>query len=99
MKINKKSLIYIVIVLIAAIILVFILKANKICVVTFDTRGGTIYASENVKCGQRVTKPADPELEGYEFISWLDPETNKEFDFNSYINKDITIKAHYQKIN
>jgi len=93
---NIKYVIYIVGGLVAGIIVFFVLQANKTCVVTYDTKGGTIYASNNLKCGEKAKKPADPVLEGYTFINWLDTN-NKEFDFNKPIEKDTTIVAHYQK--
>jgi hypothetical protein len=91
-----KYLIYVVGALIAGFIVFIILSANKTCVVTYDTKGGTIYASDNLKCGEKAKKPVDPILEGYTFINWLDKD-NKEFDFDKPIIEDTTIVAHYQK--
>ena len=64
---NVKSIIYVVIAIIVAIVLFLILQANKTCVVTFDTHGGSIggviYASKNVKCGTKVEKPEEKLLD------------------------------------
>ncbi len=39
----------------------------------------------------------NPLKNGYKFVSWQD-ESGKDFDFNSKISKDITLKATYEKI-
>ena len=38
--------------------------------VTFESKGGTAVAEETVLNGKTVTKPADPEKEGFWFIGW-----------------------------
>jgi len=38
--------------------------------VTFDTKGGSSIASQEVVEGQKVTKPSNPTKEGYEFMYW-----------------------------
>ena len=95
MKEKVKNILSIIGVVAFIIVLIVVIKVNKTCVVAFDTSGGTIYASKNVKCGEKVERPADPVLEGYTFVNWIDPYTKEEFDFNSPINKDIMIKANY----
>ena len=98
---NIKYVFYVVGVLIVIIVVYFVLQANKTCVVTFDTHGGSIggviYASKNVKCGTKVEKPEDPILNGYKFVKWVIPGTDEEFDFNKYIEKDIKIDAKWEK--
>ena len=91
----KKNVIYSVLVVIAIIVVALILKINKKCVVTFDTGGGTIYASKQLKCGSTIKKPEDPYLPGYSFVKWVDIKTNEEFDFSKNVDSDITIKAIY----
>ena len=94
----KKNLLYVIGGLIAFCLVLLVLRLNRTCIVTFDTSGGTIYASENVKCGNPVNKPNDPVMDGYKFVEWYDAATNTIYDFNKPVEKDITIKARYNKI-
>ena len=63
--------------------------------VTFDTNGGTVIASQNVKENGVVTKPTDPTLEGYTFVEWLLNGTT--YDFTAPVVSDITLTAKWQK--
>ena len=63
--------------------------------VSFDTNGGNIIESQVIKKDDKATKPSNPTKTGYKFIEWqLD---NKSFDFDTKINKDITLKAKWEK--
>lgn len=63
--------------------------------VSFDTNGGNIIESQVIKKDDKVTKPSNPTKTGYKFIEWqLD---NKSFDFDTKINKDITLTAKWEK--
>ena len=39
-------------------------------IVKFDTNGGSVIEDIEVKPGEYIKKPADPEKEGYTFIEW-----------------------------
>lgn len=63
--------------------------------VVFDSDGGTTIVTKVVSKGDTVEKPADPTKTGYKFINWtLDGE---EFDFNTLITKNITLKAVWEE--
>ena len=61
--------------------------------VTFVSNGGSKVMSQNVKDGDTVSRPTEPEKEGYAFIAWL--YNGEVFDFNTKINKDIELSADW----
>lgn len=65
-------------------------QVNKYTI-TFDTAGGTKIAPMTFEYGAAITPPANPEKEGYTFISWSPeiPETMPA--------EDITVVAQYEK--
>lgn len=68
----------------------------KTYTVTFDTDGGSKVASEKIVDGKTVAKPSDPTKDGYKFLGWyLD---DKEYDFDSKVTKNITLKAKWERI-
>ena len=69
-------------------------KNNKQYLVTFDSNGGTPIESVKVKKNSLVSKPNDPEKEGYVFLGWT--ENGKLYDFNTKITKNITLVASYE---
>ena len=76
------------------IIIINNVKNNKQFLVTFDSNGGTPIESVKVKEKSLVSKPNDPEKEGYIFLGWT--ENGKAYDFNTEITKDITLVASYE---
>ena len=69
----------------------------KSYIVSFDSDTGSVVNNITVLENNTLIKPADPKKDGYTFIEWqLDGKT---YDFNSKIDKDITLKAKWQKIN
>ena len=81
----------------AIVVLVLVLLLAKGCVkeytVTFDSNGGSAVSAVKVKENETVAKPSDPTRAGYTFAGWFLDE--KEYDFNSKVTKDITLKAHW----
>ena len=67
--------------------------------VTFNTDGGTNIPSQTVNYGGKVTKPADPEKTGYDFINWYkDSNFETIFDFdNTEIKSTTTIYAKFSQ--
>ena len=62
--------------------------------VTFDTSGGTYIEPQKIKHGEKVSKPDDPEREGYSFIKWL--FNDEEWSFIGYVvTEDMTITASW----
>lgn len=52
-----------------------------------------------VKEGEKVTKPADPKKENYNFIGWFtDDKFTTEYDFNETIYSDLKLYAKFEAI-
>lgn len=90
----------IVIILILVLAVTFIIiKPNKkeirnICVVQFETSGGSKIEAQEVEKGIKVTKPENPIKSGFTFIEWqLNGET---FDFETLITENIIITAKWE---
>ena len=68
---------------------------NKIYLVTFDSDGGSKVENQTIGKGNKVSKPANPTKNGYNFVEWqLD---GKAFDFDTEITQDITLKAKWEQ--
>lgn len=74
---------------------------NKYYKVTFDTRGGSKIASQDVLAGCSPVQPEDPVKEGYNFSGWYRSPEYKDNDFiySFYlrIRRDTTIYAKWDK--
>ena len=65
-------------------------------IVRFETNGGDYISDQRVLKGDRVSKPADPEKNGYEFAGWYeDRQLTDSFDFWTVIEEDITLYAKW----
>ena len=84
--------------LIAILVAILVLYFGKTFTVTFDTKGGTIYQSQEVRPNSTVLKPGDPVMEGYNFKGWFLSSTGEEFDFETKIVEDITIIAKWEEV-
>lgn len=62
--------------------------------VTFDSDGGSAVKNVRVEKGDTVARPADPAKEEYLFMGWF--LNDEEFDFNTEIEKAITLKAKWE---
>ena len=92
----SKGLKYIIIALIAGAVLMIAFyflfnKKEKEYIITFDSNGGSVVLSQNVKEGNKVIKPTDPTKEKNIFVRW--EYQNIEYDFNKEVIKDMTLKA------
>ena len=96
---NKKTIAIVaaIIVLLLLFCLIFFLM-NRKYTVTFETSAGVTTETQVVKKDDLVKKPEEPTKEGYTFAGWyyVDDE-EKEFDFNTKVNKDITLIAKWVK--
>ena len=63
--------------------------------VTFDSNGGSSVDPQTVVDGTLATKPSDPTWLRHGFIEWMD-EDGSTFDFNTPIEKDITLSANWE---
>lgn len=64
--------------------------------VKFDTNGGTAIENQTIREGKTISYPSYPSRSGYTFEGWY--YNNKEFDMNTPINSNITVKAKWKKI-
>lgn len=49
------------------------------------------------ECG-RINEPAHYQMDGYEFVGWMNVETGKMWNFNDVVNTNMTLKAVYRKL-
>ena len=68
----------------------------KLFEVTFDPDNKDEKLVETVEIGDKVTKPENPNKEGYTFEGWFNGD--EEFDFETEITEDITLTARWKKI-
>ena len=67
--------------------------------VTFDSKGGSDVTSQEIKKGNKATKPTDPTKDGYTFGGWYsDSYYINEYSFNSKVTKDLTLYAKWNEI-
>lgn len=59
--------------------------------------GDISYVIKLDDCG-RISEPAHYQMEGYEFVGWMNVETGKMWDFNDVVNANMTLKAVYRKL-
>ena len=78
-----------------AIVFAFLLSGNKTFSVSFNTNGGSHIPMQEVKKGEKATKPTNPIKEGYSFARW--EYQNKEYDFTSSVESDLTLNAIWTK--
>ena len=64
--------------------------------VTFDPAGGTEVPEQHVAHGGCATRPADPELDGFEFEGWL-TEDGEEYDFSAKVTSDVALRAQWSR--
>ena len=95
-KLDKKKTILTGIVLIIAVVAIFIYwNFFRTFTVTFNVRIGAGIQAQEVKIGDKVTKPADPTADGYTFLGWY--VDGEEYDFNTPVEGNITITAKWQE--
>lgn len=71
------------------------LKAG-LCIVTFNSNGGSEVDTAYPQSGTKVTKPANPTKENYRFAGWYsDAGLTTEFNFNSSVTQTITLYAKW----
>lgn len=65
--------------------------------VTFDADGGTpVPAAQEVKEGEKATKPQDPTKTNFKFLGWYNGDTK--YTFEEAVTSDITLKAKWEAI-
>ena len=75
-----------------------IFEANEYQVVFKDSDSQTIYSTQIVKYGKKVSIPSSPQKEGYVFKKWQLVEDNQvvDFSFDTIITGDTTIVAQFE---
>ena len=63
-------------------------------VATFDTDGGSTIDPLEVQYNHPITRPADPEKDGYKFEGWFNAD-GQEWVFNQAIVENTTLYAHW----
>lgn len=84
-----------------AIVFSFILLGlyfNRTYQVDFNTKGGTIYKSIQVKPNSIIEKPNDPLMEGYIFTGWYKDNEETEYDFSKEVTSSFVLNAKWKKI-
>lgn len=67
--------------------------------VSFDTAGGAPVGSVSVESGKTLSRPADPEKEGFRFIGWyIDPACTMPYLFSSPVTSSFTLYAGWQEV-
>lgn len=94
---NKKGLIIgiFLVVIIAVAFCVIIFSNNKFYSVSFDSDGGSFIPLQEIKKGGQAKRPENPIRDGYSFLGW--EYENQEYDFTRIVDKDITLKAIWEK--
>ncbi len=94
-KVIKYSVIIFFFIFLVAGSLYFYLKKDGYQV-TFNSNGGSIIAPQKTGLKKNITKPSDPEKDGYIFLGWyLDTEL---FDFTTPVTTNITLTAHWEQL-
>ncbi len=77
--------------------------------ITFDSNGGSSVASITEEYGTSISKPTDPELEGYNFVAWSTDKAGEnkvtwpytlqgDITFYANWNEKVNIKAYFQAL-
>lgn len=65
--------------------------------VAFNSNGGSAVSSQNIREGDKVTKPQDPTKEGHIFNGWTLNGSN--YNFDSGVTSNITLVANWTQKN
>lgn len=68
---------------------------TEICIVSFDSDGGSQVNEIEVSKGQTITPPINPKKSGYSFMGWY--YNNTLFDFNYAVMEDMTLVAKWEE--
>lgn len=78
----------------------FMVMAQKLCSVTFDSAGGSAVASlSNVEAGSHIAAPTEPAKNGYTFLGWSrDAAGMQPWDFaRDVVDGDLTLHAIWKE--
>ncbi len=94
----------ILVVILGVIVAIYCINSNKknqideevYYSVKFMNDDGSLIYNKRVLNGETVSKPTDPDRNGYTFLGWF--YDNTEYDFNSIINKNIELIAKWSSL-
>ena len=92
----KKTLIVLIMALLAVTLIVSCEPEPKMFTVTFDSNGGTAVQAQTIADGEKVSEPTNPTKTGYTFQGWYDGDNA--FDFSKAITKDYILKAKWKRL-
>lgn len=73
-------------------------KWQAIHTITFSANGGSAVPFQQIKDGEKVTRPANPTKKNYKFVNWYTSATfNTVYDFNNTVNSDKVIHAKWSR--
>jgi LPXTG-motif cell wall-anchored protein len=75
---------------------VFLLRADWIALVNFDSQGGSNIDQQKVREGATATKPEDPTKDKAEFVAWIDQDGNQ-YDFTKPVTRNMTLTASWKE--
>ena len=98
---DKKKIIIAVVAIVAVIAIAIIVSllpkdTKTVYTISFNTDGGNEVVSQQVEEGEKITKPADPSKQGYEFLGWY--LNDKYFDFETKVEEDLRLDAKWKEI-
>ena len=64
------------------------------CIVEFDSNGGSEVPSQDIVRGNQATKPTAPTKAGYSFEGWYNGDTK--YDFTQAVTESITLTARWK---
>ncbi|MCL2211772.1 MAG: InlB B-repeat-containing protein, partial [Treponema sp.] len=66
--------------------------------VTFDTNGGGYIPQQKLLKGERILKPADPVINGYDFCGWFEDNGtfHNKWNFNTAPDRTLTLYAKWE---
>ena len=67
-------------------------------IIYFDSQGGSEVPNITAKAGDSISKPEDPEREGYRFLGWFILGSDEEFVFEEMPDMDLALRAKWEKI-
>ena len=71
---------------------------SGICIVTFDSNGGSSVSSQEIKKGEKASKPEAPMKMGNIFEGWYaDSALTTPYDFNQIVTQNITLYAKWRE--
>lgn len=93
LKENYIKCLIILVCLVLLLITIFLLVSKPMYDVSFDSVGGSYVSSIKVRKGDKITPPANPTLEGYDFIGWT--YNGELYDFDKPVTKKMVLLASW----